>query len=57
MSEVLILKCDICGRTGDYINPIEKFKIKRYKYRIGWERIDICSDCLRNFKKVAKGKE
>lgn len=61
MSVISVLKCDVCNRSIDddvRITYIDRFMVKKYKYRIGWARIDVCSECLRDLKKaIEKRKE
>ena len=42
------IKCDICGRSPGSMS-MEQFKVKKMSYswhEKGWERIDVCTDCL-----------
>lgn len=54
------LRCDICNRTEydmPILAPISRYKLKRdNEFGYGWERMDICEDCMREIrKKVRKG--
>lgn len=56
--------CDICGRSKneDAFIIMYKFKVKKERYewkRIGckrWAIIDVCSDCLRELRKISREK-
>lgn len=63
----LILKCDICERTYDEVTDnlcrkgdIIRHKVKRewiLHHERGWEKIDICTDCLKQIRAKSCGKE
>lgn len=53
--------CDICGREEREIDcgDIDHFKVKKEFHSWwdhGWERIDICTDCLRKIRKAVRNK-
>lgn len=55
-----VLQCDICRRTKHdmcILVDIERYALKRAnKYSMGWEKLDICDDCIREIRnKVKRG--
>lgn len=58
------LGCDICRRheddicNTDTVEKIHRYKVKRERsYRLGgWDRVDICDDCLKVIRNAIKAK-
>lgn len=63
MSKIKI--CDICKRRNNKFDCfVESYKVKKkdddsiFDLLFCWERIDICTDCLREIRKIVlKGKK
>ena len=58
----LIRRCDNCYRNESECS-IETYKVKKENYSEifiwdAWEKVDICTDCLREIRKIVlKGKK